>query len=130
MIINAYKDGDIVTYYPEYAGNRELDDADKIEVDLCPITQKLKAKFNSMLRLSADKKNKGEFKTNAAEVTRATLIHCVHAIRNLQGRMKDGSIKDIKNGADLHDLGDPDLVEEILNAIQDRSILNEGLKKV
>ncbi|MDP8256766.1 MAG: hypothetical protein P9M14_13530 [Candidatus Alcyoniella australis] len=134
MEINGRKVGDVLTYVPEYNGNRGLSMHDRVEVDLLPLSN---AEFENFaaLALQPDPTRGNVAATglqrDPTRPVRCVLIQRVSAIRNLRF---GGS--PIVSGADLERLMDDyrsedlaALIREIVQAASDVSTLEQGLRK-
>ena len=119
-----------IWYYPDFMDNRELPEKDRLAVEIMPLDHKNRIKWGKKVKtfipggVRPDKKYAEE--TNAIEVSRDMFIR--HT-RNIKNCTVNG--EDIENGQQLYDLDgvDGDLVVDISNAINRRSILTEGLVK-
>ena len=120
-----------VAYVPEYANNRELPEEEQIVVYLKPLTRKATDRYRRMMRVKSEGKRKNaEWKTNEAEIQQKTFIENVLKVTNLQIEVvAENKILDNPTPEEVYLHAEDALIVEILNALQDSSVLEEGTKK-
>ena len=106
-----------ITYLPEWDGNRNK--KNPVSVEILPLTVRDTKRISK--ELTAKRVKGGGFKTNQAEVSERTFLSHVRNIKNLEeyGR----SITTAEELLDTHYI---DISNEIEEAINDISILDEG----
>jgi len=110
---------DWVRYTPEAFGNRDDDDP-----LTCEIHWLSGSEYRRYRRMIVLKQVHGETKTNIEQINKKILTENV---RDIRGYEMAGIA--IRSGADLFDHGEPDLVDEILDAVTNVSRLEDGLGK-
>lgn len=109
---------DWVTYMPAYGGNRDSDTPMTVEIH--PLSFGETAKYTDAVHVK--QRSRGHVETNTSKVTRRQVIDNVRNLLNVIGI----SGKAVETAAQLYDDTPSDLVKEIINAIEDISILTEG----
>lgn len=109
---------DWVTYMPAYSGNRDSDTPMTVEIH--PLSFGETAKYTDAVHVK--QKGRGQVETNTSKVMRRQVVENVRNPLNVIGI----SGKKVETSAQLHDDTPSDLVKEIINAIEDISILSEG----
>lgn len=116
---NVKNPGDWVTYTPEAFGNR--DDEEPVTMEIHWLSG---AEFRKHRRGLVMKQQHGDLKTNADELNEKMMGE---NIRNVRNYSMDGA--PITDGASLFLFGEPDMVEEVLDAITNITRLEKGLGK-
>ena len=117
-------------YAPDYKNNRELPEEERLMIEIMPLDHKTRIKWGKKVKtflpggMRPDRKYAEE--TNAVEVSRDMFINHTRNVKNCTVGENE-----VKNGMDLIDmLGvDGDLITDITNAINRRSVLEEGMVK-
>ena len=125
-------------FAPEYGGNREKPEAERMAVRLSPLTGRELKAVRSATKVSLKPKKESDFvaliEAREDAVGRELLSKHILEVRNLSSR-KAGVVTPIADGAGLVELclsGPPSLLslaEEILAALMDTSKLEEGVLK-
>ena len=122
-------------YFPDWKDNRDLDndDPEKIFVYLLPLTKKIENRLQRQLAARLDKKSGKRLKPSEVskaqtEMQRDTFIQCVKKMGGFKIKDAAGAIVEPDLGW-IYDNGPSELVEDILQAIQSDSQLDEGKKK-
>ncbi len=119
-----------IAYIPEAHDNRELPEDQKMIFWIKPLSNKSKRHYDEMVQTKLVGKKKDEIKINLADVQRKIFIDCVVKAINVEIEdAKSGALKSNPNPAEIYDGFDPQVIQEVLKAIEDRSVLNDGLKK-
>lgn len=113
------KPDDWVVYIPEAFDNRS--DPDPVTVEIHWLSGEEYRRYRRQLIFKAQH---GDMKTNAEEIN-ARIIE--ENVRNVQNYSVDGV--PLRTGKDLFERGEPDFVEEILDAVSNISRLEKGLAK-
>ncbi len=113
-----------VDYVPdfEYMGvvNRDLPDAEQVVVQVHGLTYREQQRYADQLKMTGKGGRKG-YKFNTTEVNMKMFINNVGEVKNLTVEGK--AITDAKL---LYEEGPPELIEDVMQAIQDLSRLEEG----
>lgn len=116
-----------ITYAPDCAvgskNNRDLPPNEQVTVEVHPLNFGEQQRYNEMMRLKG-KPNRGGFKTNAAEINRR--MFCDN-VRNPKNITFEGTA--VKDPGLLYDEGSIEMINDIVEAIQDQSKLEEGEQK-
>lgn len=131
MICKVYDDNENgVPYFPDYMHNRELEDEDseKICIWIIPMTKSAMDQINAGISIKMSKKNK-EIKSNAHELQRKVALRFIKKFAGLRFEIR-GTLREPLDGGDFYDHADPELIDDVLKAIEDRAVLDEGKKTV
>ena len=118
-----------VGFIPSFNNNRSLPDSEQLVVYIKPMTNAMQNKYDEKIVVRFTGKKKDQYKSNNAEVNKMIWSECVMGFDNAQ--VEDVTTKEVKSitPAEAYELFPPELIKEIFEAIQDRSTLDEGLKK-
>lgn len=119
MARNVKSPGEWVQYIPEAFGNRDDDEPVTVEIHWLS-----GAEFRKYRRQLVLKQQHGDLKTNTEEINARLMEDNVRNVRNYSVNGEP-----IKDGHDLFMRGEPDIVEEVLDAITNISRLEKGLGK-
>lgn len=129
MLITRYEVGQTVEYIPDYCGNRDLPKEDQMIAVIKPFSNQDAQQYKKLLKVYPAKKKDDGIQTNSQEVQKIIAINHIVTIKNFSWQAADGTVVAFKDVADFYDTAPPELVEDILEAIQNRSHLDEGKKK-
>lgn len=121
---------DWMWYAPDYKENREVKEDERLMIEIMPLDHKSRIKWGKKVKtflpggMRPDKKYSEE--TNAVEVSRNMFIKHTKDVKNCTVNGET-----INTGEELYDMVgvDGDLVIDITNAINRRSLLEEGTVK-
>lgn len=115
-----------IEYVPDYEDNRSLKEEEQIVVEVHGLSYGEQQKYAEQTKLLGKGGKKG-FKTNASEVNKKMFLDNVRKITNLTFSTGEASNKQpCTSPGQLWTDGPPELVQDIVDAIQDRSHLEEG----
>ena len=114
-------------YVPDFEiggqNNRDLPAKEQVTVEVHALTYGEQQSYGEMMRLKG-KPNRGGFKTNSADVNKRMFCDNVKNITNLT---IDGA--PLEDPLKLYEEGPPEMVNDIIEAIQSISKLEEGERK-
>lgn len=125
---------DVVTFVPDFQNNREeaADGESAFEVDILPMSGADYDKLHSAMMGGSKRSARSVMKHAKAFFKRIFVEHVV-AVRGFTARGSDGSVvEEPKNGSELYrvcmlaDAATADLVDHIVEAVKDHSVLTEG----
>jgi len=131
-----FKEG--VLYAPDYKDNRELPLDEQMLVEIIPFTNDDKKKYEAMVEFNINKKT-GAFSTKENDLQRQIALKHIRKVMNYELFIPSeiepideevgakGSWK-VPSVEEFYDLAPPELVEDVLRAVQNRSILDDGKK--
>ena len=94
------------------------------------MTNLIQSKYDGMLRVKMIGKKKDEMQSNGAEVQKAVWCECVLEMTNAQIEdPKTGELNTSPSVSEAYDQLPQELIKEVINAIEDKSKLDEGTKK-
>lgn len=103
--------------------NRDLPESEQVTVEVHPLNNGESQHYQEMVKIKGRPGKRDGFKLNSAEVRRKMFIDNVKNLKNLT---LEGKAMDV---ADLYDEGQPEIVNDIIGAIEDISKLEEGERK-
>jgi len=130
MEIHSYE-SESVWYAPDYKDNRELPEADQFRVRLVPIPkpdyQKLEAAHTTLKKIS-----KRQVLLRFNRMKESIVAKCILEVENFHHRIykEDGSseVVPITTGQELVTHSPEEIVDGILSALKDQSLIEEGLR--
>ena len=122
-----------VTYIPEWNGNRDREGDQRIEVEFEPLSKADMDDYHRQITMFQKKgrsrKEEG-LSSNQAAIQRRIFIDRMKKVRNFGLDFNDGKpAREPSSFAEMYDYADPELTEEILDAMQNNARLEEGRKK-
>lgn len=114
-------------WYPEYQGNRDKPKAERITIELIPLSYEQMNQFNAMSRTWKDENKLGGVADNSDEITTERLKSNVLKIENLTDILSEKPINTVDELLKAH--GHWKLVFEIEGALIDISTLKAGMEK-
>jgi len=118
-----------VPYVPDFLDNRKLPAEEQLVVYIRPFSNADAMKWQSQVKIIKAGR-KGEMETNSTEVEKRIFIRHVVKIENFE--LVDpvtGAVEKCDSPGVMFEKAPKELIEEILMAIQDRSVLDDGKKK-
>ena len=118
-----------VAYIPDFLDNRKLPPDEQLVVYIKPFSNADAMKWQAQIKITRAGR-KGEMETNSTEIEKRIFIRHVVKIENFElVNPVTGEAEKCTSPGLMFEKAPKELIEEILMAIQERSILTEGKKK-
>ena len=129
MEVKYYENVDIgIPYVPDYLDNRSLPESEQIVVWIRPLSKSSQNKFGKKSRTRINRKT-SEISSNALEIQRdIALKHIVKVVNCSIRDIATSELIEQPTVAQFYDMAPGALVDDVLEAIQDHSVLDDGKK--